>query len=89
MNDFKSVQDLIIKAALYDGVSTTIRPYELICGRDALRIVFSRDDRHSSTCIELSDAYRDPEEVALYCCKRALYKLLEAPYEEITYPKEN
>lgn len=89
MNDYKSVQDLIIKAALYDGISTTISPDELIGGRDALRIIFSRGDRHSATCVELSDRYRDPEEVALYCCKRALYDLLCGPYEEINYPKEN
>lgn len=71
MNDYKSVQELIIKAALYDGVSTTIRSDELIGGRNALRIIFSRDDRHSATCVELSDTYRDPEEAALYGCKRA------------------
>ena len=89
MKDFKSVQDLIIKAALYDGVSTTISPDKLIGGRDALRIIFSRGDRHSATCVELSDTYRDPEEVALYCCKRALYDLFAAPYEDIVYKKEN
>lgn len=89
MKDFKSVQDLIIKAALYDGISTTISPDELIDGRDALRIIFSRGDRRSATCVELSDTYRDPEEVALYCCKRALYGLLCGKYEEIEYKKEN
>lgn len=88
MKEFKSVQDLIIKAALYDGISTTVGPSPLISGRDALRIIFSRGDRHSATCVELSDRYRDPEEVALYCCKRALYDLLCGPYEEINYPKE-
>ena len=88
MKDFKSVQDLIIKAALYDKVSTTISPDELI-GVDVLRITFSKNNRHSSTVVELTDRYRDAEEVALYGCKRTLYKLLEAPYEEITYPKEN
>jgi hypothetical protein len=89
MKDFKSVQDLIVKAAIYDGVSITISADKLIGGRDVLRIIFSRDNRHSATCVELSDTHRDPEEVALYCCKRALYDLFTAPYEEITYPKEN
>jgi hypothetical protein len=32
MKEFKSVQDLIVKAALYDGVSTTISPDKLIGG---------------------------------------------------------
>lgn len=89
MKDFKSVQDLIIKAALYDGISITISPDELIGGRDALRIIFSRGDRHSATCVELSDRYRDVEEVALYCCKHALYDLLCGPYKEIEYVKED
>lgn len=89
MKDFKSVQDLIIKAALYDGISTTISPGRFIEVPDALRITFSRDNDHTSTLIELSDRYRDPEEVALYCCKRALYDLLCYPYEKIEYKKEN
>lgn len=89
MNDFKSVQDLIIKAALYDGISTTISPDHFINAPDVLRITFSRDDNHTSTLIELSDKHRDPEETALYCCKRALYDLLCYPYEKIEYKKEN
>lgn len=87
MKDFKSVQDLIIKAALYDGISTTIGPSEI--KGDVLKFTFSRGNRHSATHIDLMDKYRDPEEVALYCCKHALYDLLCGPYEEINYPKEN
>ena len=87
MNDFKSVQNLIIKAALYDGVSTTISPSELI-GGDVLRITFSKCNRHSATHIDLGEKHRDPEEVALYCCKKALYDLLEYPYEKIVYKGE-
>lgn len=92
MKDFKSVQDLIIKAALYDGISTTISAYEhdaLPYIGDAVRITFSRGNMHTSTYIELTDAHRDLEEVALYGCKHALYNLLRAPYEEITYEREN
>ena len=89
MKDFKSVQDLIIKAAFYDKVSTTISAEEIIGGFDVLKITFAKGDQHSTTRIDLTSTYRDPEEVALYCCKRALYDLLHGPYEEITYPKEN
>jgi hypothetical protein len=88
MKEFKSVQDLIIKAALYDGISTTISPENLI-GGDILKITFSKNNRYSATNIRLEERYRDPEEVTLYCCKHALYDLLCGPYEEITYPKEN
>lgn len=92
MKDFKSVQDLIVKAALYDGISTTISAYKrdaLPYMGDAVQITFSRGNRHSSTYIDLIDAHRDLEDVALYGCKRALYDLLRAPYEEITYESEN
>ena len=81
MNDYKSVQDLIVKAALYDGVSTTIAPpMENI---PALKITFSKDDRYSTTHIEMDDRFRDPEYAALCCCKEALHKLLWGRYDEI------
>jgi hypothetical protein len=88
MNDYKTVQDLIIKAALYDHASTTISPDELIGGVDVLRITFSKNNQHSSTYIDLSYMREDRERLYLHCCKRALYKLLEAPYEEIEYTEE-
>lgn len=88
MTDYKSIQDLIVKAALYDGVSTTIGPDEFFKG-DAIKITFSRGRRYSATRIDLVDTHRDPEEVALFCCKRALYDLLCDPYEEIEVIKEN
>ena len=88
MNDYKSIQDLIVKAALYDGVTTTIAPYEFISG-DTMSITFSRDNRRTVTCIQVGDKYGDSEEKVLYCCKRALLNLLFAPYEEIEVNKEN
>ena len=88
MKEFKSVQDLIIKAALYDGISTTISPSVLVSDH-IVTVMFSKNNRYTATDIDLEDRYRDPEEVALYCCKRALYDLFAAPYEEIVYPKEN
>lgn len=91
MKDFKSVQDLIIKAALYDKVSTTIQAEELFGGVDALRITFSKKNRYSTACIDVFlDKPEDyQEQSALYACKKALYRLLEAPYEEIECNKEN
>ena len=88
MKDFKSVQELILNAALYDGISTPIGPAPLISG-SIISITFSKNGKYSHANIDIEDKYRDPEEVALYCCKHALYDLLCAPYEEITYPKEN
>lgn len=87
MNDYKSVQDLIVKAAFYDGISTTISPTEI--GGDVLKITFSKGDRKYTTGIELHHRSRDPEEVALYVCKDALHNLMWAPYDEIKYVKED
>jgi hypothetical protein len=88
MKDYKSVQDLIVKAALYDGVSTTISPYNMMGDIDILRLTFSKGNRSWSTSIELGD-FKDHERMALYCCKQALYKLLCGRYEEIEYKEEN
>lgn len=88
MNNYKSIQDLIVKAALYDGVTTTISPQEFITG-DTMGITFSKDNRYSATRICVGDKYRDPEEVILNCCKRALRDLLFAPYEDIEVVEEN
>ena len=90
MNDYKSVQELIIKAALYDRVSTTISAHEMIGGIDVLRITFSKNNRRKDTLIDLHGRDKNyHEQVALFSCKDALYELLEAPYEEIEYVKEN
>ena len=89
MNDYKSIQELIVKAALYDGVSTTISADEMIGGYDAIRITFQKDDRYNVAHIAMVQGFRDHEEIVLNCCKRALLELLFAPYEEIEVNKEN
>lgn len=86
MNDYKSIQDLIVKAALYDGVSTTIRPHPLFKEYNALELTFSRDGMCSATYIDMHDVRED---MILYCAKRALRNLLFAPYENIEVNKEN
>lgn len=88
MTDYKSIQELIVKAALYDGVTTTIAPHEFITD-DTMSITFCKDNRYSATSIRIGDKYGDSEEVILNCCKRALRNLLFAPYEEIEVNKEN
>lgn len=86
MGDFKSVQDLIVRAAMYDGITTTIRRNELLGGIEVVEIVFSKGGRHCATNIDFSRIDSISEEMALYSCKSTLRKLLWAPYEEI---KEN
>lgn len=86
MTDYKSVQDLIIKAAFYDGVSTTISTEE-VCGcRDMIRITFSKDTNFSVAHIDLHNIH---EEEVLYICKRALHELLWMPYDDIVCSKED
>lgn len=88
MTDYKSIQELIVKAALYDGVTTTIAPQEFITG-DTMSITFSKDNMHTATSIRVGDKYGDSEEAILYSCKRALINLLFAPYDKIEVNKEN
>ena len=89
MRNYKTVQELILKAAMFDGITTTIRSTELFGGRDAIELTFSKGDRYSRVCIDTLNTYNYPEDAVLYNCKSALYKLLKAPYEEIEYKKEN
>ena len=89
MSTYKSVQDLIVKAAMYDRVSTTIRANKWFGGRDVIEIIFTKGDRHSAVQIDILSNIVNHEDVILYECKKSLYNLLEAPYEEIEYTKEN
>lgn len=86
MNDYKSVQDLIVKAAIYDGISTIISPTDI--NGDTLKITFSKRGKASSTLIELYHGFRNPEEAALYSCKCALQDLMWAPYDKIKCGEE-
>jgi hypothetical protein len=88
MSDYKSVQYLIVKAAMYDKVSTTISPNELFGGRDVLTITFSKGDRYVDTHIDMYPI-SNHEAATLYACKSALKKLLWGPYEVIEYAKED
>ena len=82
MFEYKSVHELIIKAALYDGISTTISPFKVFDGLNALKITFSDDDRHTSVAY-MPEEFKNHESMVLYGCKNALRDLLFAPYEEI------
>ncbi len=78
MYEYKSAQELILKAALRDGVSTTIRPY---CGiPQAIEVVFSAESERSAVAIDLT--FSD-ERMVLRMLREALFRLFEAPYKEI------
>ena len=91
MNDYKSIQELIVKAALYDGVTTTIRADELLGRGDVIRITFEKNKAYTTYAVDVSiNDTKDYREESLLCgCKKALYKLLCYPYDEIEVNKEN
>lgn len=89
MKDYKTVQEIILKAAMYYRVSTTIRATELFGGRDVVEIIFTKGNQHSAVQIDILSNIVNHEDAILYECKKSLYNLLEAPYEEIEYTKEN
>lgn len=79
MREYKNAQDLILKAALYDGVSTTIRPgTNIYCS--PIEVVFSRGEHR---CAVSFDFVRDDERYILFGLKQALFNLLEYPYKDI------
>lgn len=78
MKEFKSVQDLIIKAALRDGVSTTIKPYRE--GLDVFEVVFTRDADQVAVAIDL--VFHN-ENMVLNMLRSALFRLFEEPYKNI------
>lgn len=84
MSDYKSVQELIVKAAMYDGITTTIRPQEMFGGYNVIEIEFSKRGHHSSTLIDGNQIKdnRIPEEATLWNCKQALHDLFMAPYKK-------
>lgn len=91
MNDCKNVQELIVKAAMYDGITTTIRAKEMFDGYNVIEIEFSKRGNHSITLIDGNQIKynRIPEEAILWNCKQALHDLFMAPYEEITCEERN
>ena len=91
MNDYKSIQDLIVKAALYDGVTTTIRADELLGRGDVIRITFEKNKAHTTYAVDVSiNDPKDYREESLLCgCKKALFNLLCYPYKDIEVDKEN
>lgn len=89
MADYKSVQDLIVKAAMYDGVTTTIRPRQRFEGYNVIELVFSKGNNFSATCIDVNahSTFRYPEDATLYACKSALNELFMRPYRDIEVVK--
>ena len=83
MSDYKSVKDLIVKAAMYDGVSTTIMPTELLGRGNVLKIIFQKGEISSATHIDMTSPVRNHEDATLQACKHALKELLWYPYKDI------
>lgn len=79
MTEYKSAQELILKAALRDGVATTIRSTNQGY-YNAIEVVFSKGDARSATVI---DPIVKDERHVLYGLKMALFNLFEYPYRNI------
>ena len=82
MRNYKSAQELIVKAVLHDGVTTTISPGAF----DSIKIEFERKGISSATQIDLTGLYlhSDDEEMLLTMLKRTLLDVFRHPYDEIT-----
>ena len=75
MYEFKSVQDLILKAAIRDGVTTTIRSAGVV--PNAIEVTFTKGIDHSSALVDLRPT---DEKMVLSILRRTLFELFEMPY---------
>ncbi len=83
MKDFKSVQELIVKAILREGITVTLSPASQSV-YPAIEVKLNKDHDFIVRRIELERlGYSDAEEAALYSLKHALFTLLEQPYRQI------
>lgn len=83
MKDFKSAQELIIKAILREGITVTLRSANQLYS-PAIEVKFEKDGDFVARCIQLEDmGYGDAEEAVLHTLKYVLFDLLEYPYRQI------
>ena len=81
--DYTKAVDLIVKAAIMDGVETTIRPVKNLGHETAIEVDMQRGNRSCSTLIDLQVCkdHRNGEEMLVHILKSALFRLLQSQYD--------
>ena len=81
--DYTRAGELIVKAAIMDGVETTIRPVKNLGYEPAIEIDMQRGDTSYSTIINLQACkeYGNGEETLIHILKSNLFRPLQSQYD--------
>ena len=81
--DYTKAGELIVKAAIMDGVETTIRPVKNLWHEPAIEVDMQRGDTSCSTIINLQACkeHGNGEETLIRILKSNLFRLLQSQYD--------
>ena len=81
--DYTRAVELIVKAAIMDGVETSIRPVKNLGYEPAIEIDMQRGKTSCSTLIDLQvcKEHENGEEMLMHILKSNLFRLLHSQYE--------
>lgn len=81
--DYTKAGELIVKAAIMDGVETTIRPVKNLGYEHAIEVDMQRGKTSCSSIIDLQvcKEYENGEEMLMHVLKSNLFRLLQSQYD--------
>ena len=81
--DYTRAGELIVKAAIMDGVETSIRPAKSFGYEPVIEIDMQRGKTSCSSFIDLQDfkEHKNGEEMLMHILKSNLFRLLHSQYE--------
>ena len=81
--DYTKAGELIVKAAIMDGVETTIRPVKNLWHEPVIEVDMQRGDTSCSTIINLQACkeHENREEMLIHVLKSNLFRLLQSQYD--------
>ena len=81
--DYTKAGELIVKAAIMDGVETTIRPVKNLGYKPAIEVDMQRGKTSCSSIIDLQvcKEHKNGEEMLMHVLKSNLFRLLQSQYD--------
>ena len=81
--DYTKAGELIVKAAIMDGVETIIRPVKNLWHEPAIEVDMQRGDTSCSSIIDLQicEEHENGEEMLMHVLKSNLFRLLQSQYD--------
>ena len=81
--NYTKAGELIVKAAIMDGVETTIRPVKNLGYEPAIEVDMQRGKTSCSSIIDLQvcKEHKNGEEMLIHVLKSNLFRLLQSQYD--------